>query len=355
MHFPVHERHFPLRAAFSKLIGVATIGLIFAGSVVTSKNVGLSVPDWPTSYGYQMWALPFSMWKGGVLYEHLHRVFASLAGLLVLIMAVWLLVKEDRPRLRNLGLACLGVVILQGLLGGATVLLTLPRPVSIAHGVLAQIFFCLTLVLAYGLSLERIERLQRPESFVSRSWRRGLVALCLLVGLQLVLAAWMRHDFKQQGGVAIPDFPTVAGRWVPWVNADSTAWVNHWREGAVWRHGANFELSKPAQTYQLAIHLAHRAVAAVIVGAFVVLTLAARRRYPPGHRVRRMVILANTLLTLQVILGLFTVWSNKGEMITSLHVMTGAALFGSTILLALRVLPPEWAPIVPRARDRVAT
>ena len=305
------------------------------------------MPDWPTSFGYQMWSMPFSMWRGGVLYEHFHRVFASVAGLLVLLMAVWLMMEESRRRLRVLGLSCLAIVILQGLLGGLTVLRSLPTPVSVMHGVLAQLFFCLTIVLAYGLSRERLTRLQAPEPPVDATFRRGVILVFALVALQLVIAAWMRHDFKHQRGVAVPDFPTTAGRWLPWANAASVAWVNAWRESAVQAHGANFELSRPVARYQQVTHLVHRGMAVVLIAAFSWLTVVGRRRYAAGHRVRQTLYALDALLAAQVLLGAFVIWSNKGELITSLHVMVGAVTLGASALLALRTLPAAWAEGLP--------
>ncbi|MCE9616257.1 MAG: COX15/CtaA family protein [Lentisphaerae bacterium] len=335
--------YFPFRATFAKLICAAVMGLIFAGGVVTSKNAGLSVPDWPTSFGYHMWGMPFAMWKGGVLYEHFHRVFASLAGLLVLLMAVWLMIEEKRRRLRVIGLSCLALVILQGILGGLTVLHALPVPISVAHGVLAQLFFCLTIVLAYGLSRERADRVRLAEPALDAGVRRGALAVVALVALQLVIAAWMRHDFKFQGGVAIPDFPRTAGRWVPAVDAASVAWVNTWRADAVRAHGTNFDLSRPVQRHQMVLHLTHRALAAALILAFAWLTATGRRCLPRGHRARRTLVALDGLLVVQISLGILTVWSSKGPLITSLHVMTGAATLGTAVLLALRVLPASWA------------
>ena len=334
----------PLCAAFAKLICFVTVGLIFAGGVVTSNNAGLSVPDWPTSFGYHLWAMPFSLWKGGVLYEHFHRVFASVAGILVMAMAVWLVIAEPRRRLRTIGLLCVAVVIAQGILGGLTVLYALPTPVSVAHGVLAQTFLCLTIVLAYGLSRERHERVQQAgEVAAPEGFRRGVLAVFALVFLQLVIAAWMRHDFKRLGGVAVPDFPKIAGHWRPWADAHAVDWVNTWRAEAVTQHHADFVLDPPVRRYQLDLHLLHRGMALVLTGAFVWLTVAGHRHYPVGHRVRRTIEALDALLMVQIALGVFVVWSSRGALVTSLHVMVGAATLGTTVLLAMRVLPATWA------------
>src|SRR6476659_10187446 len=123
---------------FATLVAGCTVLLVLAGSLVTSTGSGLSVPDWPTSYGWNMFAFPPSKWVGGILYEHSHRLIASTVGFLTIILAVWTWRVDPRPWVRTLGFAALGAVILQGLLGGITVLLKLPPAVSIGHAGLAQ-------------------------------------------------------------------------------------------------------------------------------------------------------------------------------------------------------------------------
>lgn len=337
MHTPIAQFN-PRLAFFSKFICVTTVGLIFAGGVVTSKNVGLAVPDWPTSYGYHMWGLPFSMWKGGVLYEHFHRVLASATGFLVLVMAVWLHVSEKRKKVRWLGIACLVTVLTQGILGGITVKLTLPLAVSVAHAVLAQIFLCLTIVLAYSLSREHFNRVNVRETPETNFLRRSIF-LVFIILLQLVVAAYMRHDMKHQGGVAIPDFPTVAKRWMPRFNEGAIDWVNSWRTTAVWEHNARFDISEPIRSSQLAIHFAHRVLAFVLVALCAAFSVAAYRCYHGDGNVLESFYILDALIGMQVILGIFVVWSNKGELVTTLHVMIGAACFGAAVLLALRAAP----------------
>src|SRR5215468_6575807 len=134
---------------FAKFLVACTVLLILAGSLVTSHDAGLSVPDWPTTYGWNMFAFPPSMWVANIFYEHGHRLIASTVGFLTIILAAWLwLAERNRPWLRWLGVAALGAVIAQGVLGGITVLFFLPPAVSIGHAGLAQIFFCLTVTLA---------------------------------------------------------------------------------------------------------------------------------------------------------------------------------------------------------------
>src|SRR5512138_2663839 len=130
---------------FSRVVAFFTLILIFAGGMVTSTGSGLSVPDWPNTYGWFMFSFPVNKWVGGIVYEHSHRLIASTVGFLTIILAVWTWRVDPRPWVRNLGFAALGAVILQGVLGGITVLLKLPPAVSIGHAGLAQLFFCIAL------------------------------------------------------------------------------------------------------------------------------------------------------------------------------------------------------------------
>src|SRR5215212_8404846 len=121
---------------FSIFLAGCTVLLILAGSLVTSHDAGLSVPDWPTSYGWNMFTFPPSMWVANIFYEHGHRLIASSVGFLTIIMAVWLWRAEARGWMRWLGVAALLAVVTQGLLGGLTVLFFLPAAISTAHAAL---------------------------------------------------------------------------------------------------------------------------------------------------------------------------------------------------------------------------
>src|SRR5438128_10802207 len=133
---------------FARVVSGCTVLLVLAGSLVTSTGSGLSVPDWPTSYGWNMFTFPPSKWVGGILYEHGHRLIASTVGLLTIVLATWLWLCESRQWLKRLGLVALGAVVAQGVLGGLTVLFFLPAAISTAHAALAEIFFCLTIAIA---------------------------------------------------------------------------------------------------------------------------------------------------------------------------------------------------------------
>jgi protoheme IX farnesyltransferase len=168
-------------AAFTAFVGFL---LVIAGGLVTSTGSGLAVPDWPLSYGTL-----FPPMVGGIRFEHTHRVIASAVGALTLILTLGLLLKERRLKVRRLALAALGLVVLQGILGGLTVLWQLPKPVSVAHACLGQLFFSTLCVLAMVLSpgWRASDRRGDPSAFPLSA----LVTLAIL--LQLFLGAFLRH------------------------------------------------------------------------------------------------------------------------------------------------------------------
>ena len=111
---------------FAQFVVGCTVLLVLAGSLVTSTGSGLAVPDWPTSYGWNMFTFPPSKWVGGIFYEHGHRLIASTVGFLTIILAAWLWRADPRRWMKRLGVVALGAVIVQGVLGGITVLFFLP-------------------------------------------------------------------------------------------------------------------------------------------------------------------------------------------------------------------------------------
>src|SRR3954468_15005228 len=136
---------------FAMFTTVATLLLICSGGMVTSKGVGLAVPDWPTTFGYNMFLFPISKWVGGILFEHTHRLMGSLIGLLSIILCVWLWSAQDRRWVRNLGIIALVAVILQGVLGGLRVTM-LKDEIGIFHACLAQAFFGMLIVITLATS-----------------------------------------------------------------------------------------------------------------------------------------------------------------------------------------------------------
>ena len=195
---------------FALLVAASTALLIFAGGLVTSTGSGLSVPDWPTTYGWFMLTFPLEKMVGGIFYEHSHRLIASGVGVLIVVLAVWLWKAEPRAWVRRLGYVALAAVVTQGILGGITVLWFLPDAVSIAHAGLAQLVFCLTVSIALVTSPGwRRAYAGRPGP------RRDVLDDCdaahaiaavttAAIYVQIIVGATMRHT---GAGLAIPDFP----------------------------------------------------------------------------------------------------------------------------------------------------
>src|SRR4029453_13252063 len=101
---------------FAPFVAACTVLLLLAGSLVTSTGSGLSVPDWPTTYGWNMFTFPPSKWVGGVFYDHRHRLIASGVGFLTIVLATWLWWSDERRWMKRLGVTALGAVIIQGAL-----------------------------------------------------------------------------------------------------------------------------------------------------------------------------------------------------------------------------------------------
>src|SRR5690348_1711011 len=194
---------------YAKLVAGCTVLLLLAGSLVTSTDSGLSVPDWPTTYGWSMFTFPPSKWVGGIFYEHSHRLIASTVGFLTIILAAWLWRADKRRWMKWLGVAALGTVIAQGVLGGLTVLFFLPAAISTAHAGLAEIFFCITIAIALFTSPGWIAG---SSSVNDGTLRRVATATTVLIYIQILVGATMRHT---EAGLAIPDFPLMFGGLIP--------------------------------------------------------------------------------------------------------------------------------------------
>ena len=274
----------------------STFVLLFVGGLVTSTGSALAVPDWPLSFGQV-----FPPMVGGVLFEHGHRLVATLVGCLTLVLALWIAIAEPRPAVRASGLVALFAVVLQGVLGGVTVLYRLPLAVSVTHACLAQTFFCLTVALAIvtgpgWTSPPTAVRLdERPIALLAGATTAAVFA-------QLVLGALMRH---LGAGLAIPDFPLAFGRVLP-----------------------------PLVTPLVTVHFAHR-IGAVIV-ALSVATTVARAARSPRAELRRPALVAAALVVVQVALGASIIWTRRAVVPTTSHVALGAALLATCFALTLR-------------------
>jgi heme a synthase len=292
---------------FAVFTAVCTFLLLIAGALVTSNDAGLSVPDWPLSYG----SLTPPM-VGGIFYEHGHRMIASFVGLLSIVLAAWLWRAETRGPagrrtnkkrwLRWLGVAALGAIVLQGLLGGLTVLFFLPPPVSSAHATLAQLFFATVASIALFTSAwwER-ESVLPLRDFRSPSIRTLALATVAALFVQLVLGAAFRHK-------AFGIIPHLAG-------------------------------------------------AVVVTGLILWLAGALRRRFPAVPELRFAARGLHILIGLQLLLGAAAWWSRLYAAsfpqpvavmiaLTVAHVVMGALVLVSAVLVTLvcyRLVPPERA------------
>src|SRR5437867_6142763 len=186
------EQDSPWPHRLALLTTVATFPLLFVGGLVTSTGSGLAVPDWPTTFGYNMFLYPWSRMVGGILYEHSHRLIGSAVGLLTIALALVLWRKESRPWLRWLGVVALGAVIAQGVLGGLRVVL-LQQTLAIIHACFAQAFFALTVALALFTSREwRSETIEARIADGGRLWRLGAMTTAFIY-IQVIFGAVLRH------------------------------------------------------------------------------------------------------------------------------------------------------------------
>jgi len=306
---------------FAWFICVAALLLICSGGMVTSKNVGLAVPDWPTTFGYNMFLFPVSKWVGGILFEHTHRLIASAVGVLTIILAFRLWRGESRRWVSNVGLIALAGVILQGILGGLRVTM-LKDQIGIFHACVAQAFLALLVVIAlvttrFWRSLEKIHF--SPKEFAAL--RTFAVAVTLAIYVQLALGATMRHQHRD---LSILDFPTANGAWIPDTSVTALAKINAWRDA----RGLS-----DVDAFQIWLQMIHRFVALLIaigVIAFCSRVWKDARQVPA---LKRLSVWWVVFLLVQLTLGAWTIWSNKAADIATAHVAVGAIMlsFGVSI------------------------
>ncbi len=316
---------------FAIVVAGCTFCLLLAGSMVTTTGSGLSVPDWPTTYGENMFTFPPSKWVGGIWYEHVHRLIGSTVGFLTIVLCAWLWFSRLSRRIKWFGTMALVAVCVQGLLGGLTVRYMLPTWISVAHAGLAEIFFCITVSLAVVTAPRRREIAQAEAcGSLSTSAGTALRRLCVIalgcVYLQILLGAVMRHT---QSGQAITDFPLSYGALLPPTSKAALESINLDR---VWEHDL-----EAVTLGQMWIHFAHRAGALVVAIAVVLLV---RHVLAVLGRRRDVVLLAMGLaglLVLQITLGAVTIWTRSELLITTAHVGGGALMLATCVVLLLRV------------------
>jgi cytochrome c oxidase assembly protein subunit 15 len=366
---------------FAVFTAVATLGLIGIGGLVTSHGAGMAVPDWPNTYGYNLFFFPVSQWVGGVFYEHTHRLVASGVGLLTVVLALWLYGRGARPVmrwgglillllgvgaavgapgrwadgaviglaglasfgaswiwprcepsakwLRRCGIAALVAVVLQGVLGGLRVVL-LKDVIGVFHATLAQLFF--VLICAIALFTSRWWQTlpsRKPSAIDYRLSTLFVLTTAMILG-QLALGAAMRH---QHAGLAIPDFPLAYGRLWPAMDAGSVAHYNARRMEIL--------AVNPITAFQIGLQMTHRLLALGILGAVALAAWSARRTFGAGSLLSRLALGWLGLILTQALLGAATIWSNKAADVATAHVLVGAlSLTVGTMmsLIALREL-----------------
>lgn len=269
----------------------ATFCLLIAGALVTSNDAGLSVPDWPTSFG-SLYKIPHMV--GGVRFEHTHRMVAEFVGLLTIILAIWTWRADKRTWMKTLGVAALATVIVQGILGGITVLHFLPPAVSTAHAMVGQTFFCIAVAIALFTGSKWVEEVPRIQ--IDRQ-RPSLMTLTLLSIFILYVQLFFGGMFRHHG----------LG-WLP--------------------------------------HVMNAPVVAIIVGWT---GLRARTHYSRIEEVRRSANLFLSLLVLQLCLGYVAfetrvIWGHDAVqpelpmvLSTVAHVAVGALLLATAVVLAIQV------------------
>ena len=281
---------------FAVLVACATFFLIIAGANVTSHDAGLATSDWPKSNG--QW---FPSMVGNLFWEHGHRMVATAVGILTIVLAIYVQLRERRPWIKRLAWGALGAVIAQGLLGGLTVKLNLPLIVSAAHATLAQLFFLITVSLAVFTS----PRWWSAEPLASDhdqgpSLRSMCVVSLAVILTQLVLGATLRHS-------------------------------------ATWDQ----ELPVPL----LLAHICGAVVVTLVLSTTIGSVLLRYRREP---YLSRPAMMAAVLLVVQLGLGLAAYVTRRASprdpqplnpmiAVTVSHVACGALVFAATIVLTLRV------------------
>ena len=280
---------------FALLVAVATFFLIIAGANVTSHDAGLAVPDWPLSFGKF-----FPKMVGNVFWEHGHRLIAASVGLLTIGLAVYLQFRERRSWVKQIGWIALGLVIIQGLLGGLTVKLNLPLAVSAAHATLAQLFFLTTVSLAVVTSRGWMAAEANIAERAGVSSRAFCVTSLSVILAQLVLGATLRHS-------------------------------------ATW--------DRPLPTGLLIAHISGAVIVTLVLGLTATTVLLRHR----GEKfLTRPATVAIGLLFVQLILGLAAYITRTASpygpqplspmiAVTVAHVACGALVFAATIVLTLRV------------------
>jgi heme a synthase len=300
--------------------------LIVAGGLVTSNNAGLAVPDWPTSFGH-LFKIPKMI--GGVKFEHTHRMIAEFVGLMTILVAVWTWRVDKRRWMRGLTIGAVAGVIIQGVLGGLTVLNFLPPAISTAHATVGQTMFCVLAAIAVFTSRSWLDE---PKEKISQKDARPLLRHCwMLIGflyLQLILGAAFRHV------------------WTKWGPSGS----NHW----------------PVHKIVHALLYPHILNALFVTVLVLYVSLRAMTKHPAITQLRRPALWMLVLLIVQLLLGVsaYVVRVIQGVneaqptmtlvAVTVAHLAVGALILASTMILTIQAYRHTGDPasVIPFDRRR---
>ncbi len=296
-----------------------TLALLLLGSIVHATGSSLACPDWPTCFGTMMPEM-----TGGVFWEHLHRLWA---GALVILLAAAVIVTRvtlpERRDLLRMGVLGLGLLIVQSVLGGLTVIYRLPDAISTSHLALALLFLALVtaMLVRTGAGAGATAAVPdgggaavtggAPDGGVAR--RAGLWAAAMIFA-QSIVGALVRHT---DAGMACPDVPLCLGRVIP-----------------------------PLVHPMVQLHFLHRvlglAVAIVVLrGSWLVLTRTtdvAQRRLAAGLAVG---------VVAQVLLGFLSVAFRLEPPYVSSHTLLAAILLSLAVAMTTRDRGPAHAPAAP--------
>ena len=275
-----------------------TFFLIFVGALVKSTESGLSVPDWPTTFGENMFLFPLSSMVGGIFYEHSHRLIASLVGFCILINTILIQFSNYPKYIKRISWATLLLVIIQGILGGLTVLYFLPVWISASHGILGQTTFCLTIIIATITSPKwSYYTFEKTNTYI----RLLSIFTTLAIWIQLIIGAIVRHT---ESALVALDFPKMNNRWVPLFSDNYINKINSIR--FVNNFDSNIELD-PINSSQLFVHFLHRCWGYLV---FILILYFAYLLYKRTNFIFLALILIG-LISIQIGLGAFTILSLK--------------------------------------------
>ena len=321
---------------------LVTFLVLNRGGQVTSRGAGLAVPDFPRVYGHNMIFYPVALWRGGIYWEHTHRLVAAMGGCMAIVVAyVFRSTQRHRPWLQWYGVALLAAYITQGLMGGYRVT-ELSVVAAMAHGVLGQLILCGTVIAAAATSRHWIDGPKRGEA--SRSGKTLLQRRCSLLLaallLQLVLGVFVRHG---GAALAIPDFPLAYGALVPPFAAEVIETEYDERVPYDADHAGIYPT-----TLQVAVHWSHRLGAILVIVAATWTLLGVYRHAATVSAIVKPAITVALLVVPQAVLGAWVVLSGHQVDTATVHHAVGAALLAVAVLLLIRVsllLPSPDRPV----------